>query len=224
VPSTAVAILLAIAASPASAAVVGPETYTDIGATFASGGTSPLTGARTWDYSNINLAQFEHLWFGFTGVGAATTGGAPVTFTSVSASGSQAMWSGTSTITGALFSGSVQIELLATIISGASGWDTNPSGLGIPPGTLAVAELNGNDFEVSYQWLAKDSQYPTFTALKTVFDSAHATTGSLQTSVGGAFYSVEAAVPEPSTWAMMILGFAGVGFLSYRRSGTFRLT
>jgi hypothetical protein len=28
-----------------------------------------------------------------------------------------------------------------------------------------------------------------------------------------------AAVPEPSTWAMMILGFFGVGFLAYRRRG-----
>ena len=27
-----------------------------------------------------------------------------------------------------------------------------------------------------------------------------------------------AAVPEASTWAMMILGFAGVGFIAYRRS------
>jgi hypothetical protein len=25
------------------------------------------------------------------------------------------------------------------------------------------------------------------------------------------------AVPEPSTWAMMILGFAGLGFMAYRR-------
>ena len=25
------------------------------------------------------------------------------------------------------------------------------------------------------------------------------------------------AVPEPSTWAMMILGFAGVGYMAYRR-------
>jgi hypothetical protein len=25
------------------------------------------------------------------------------------------------------------------------------------------------------------------------------------------------AVPEPSTWAMMILGFLGVGFMAYRR-------
>jgi hypothetical protein len=27
------------------------------------------------------------------------------------------------------------------------------------------------------------------------------------------------AVPEPSTWAMMILGFAGLGFMAYRRRG-----
>jgi hypothetical protein len=34
-----------------------------------------------------------------------------------------------------------------------------------------------------------------------------------------------APVPEPSTWAMMILGFAGVGFMGYRRKSapTFRL-
>jgi PEP-CTERM motif len=29
--------------------------------------------------------------------------------------------------------------------------------------------------------------------------------------------NVVAAVPEPSTWAMLILGFAGVGFMAYRR-------
>jgi PEP-CTERM motif len=29
--------------------------------------------------------------------------------------------------------------------------------------------------------------------------------------------NVTAAVPEPSTWAMMILGLAGVGFMAYRR-------
>jgi hypothetical protein len=26
------------------------------------------------------------------------------------------------------------------------------------------------------------------------------------------------AVPEPSTWAMMLLGFAGLGFMAYRRN------
>jgi hypothetical protein len=29
---------------------------------------------------------------------------------------------------------------------------------------------------------------------------------------------ITASVPEPSTWAMMILGFVGVGFMGYRRS------
>jgi hypothetical protein len=29
--------------------------------------------------------------------------------------------------------------------------------------------------------------------------------------------AVTSAVPEPSTWAMMLLGFAGVGFMAYRR-------
>ena len=31
--------------------------------------------------------------------------------------------------------------------------------------------------------------------------------------------TVTAGVPEPSTWAMMILGFFGVGFMAYRRKG-----
>lgn len=30
-------------------------------------------------------------------------------------------------------------------------------------------------------------------------------------------YHAVSGVPEPSTWAMMILGFAGVGFMAYRR-------
>jgi hypothetical protein len=33
----------------------------------------------------------------------------------------------------------------------------------------------------------------------------------------GFFTTGVGAVPEPSTWAMMILGFAGVGFMAYRR-------
>lgn len=33
----------------------------------------------------------------------------------------------------------------------------------------------------------------------------------------GAFVTGVGAVPEPSTWAMMMLGFAGIGFLAYRQ-------
>jgi hypothetical protein len=37
--------------------------------------------------------------------------------------------------------------------------------------------------------------------------------------------TIASGVPEPSTWAMMILGFAGVGFMAYRKKSkpTFRL-
>jgi PEP-CTERM motif len=38
------------------------------------------------------------------------------------------------------------------------------------------------------------------------------------TETGFAVFTPVAAVPEPSTWAMMILGFAGIGFLAYRRN------
>jgi PEP-CTERM motif len=36
-------------------------------------------------------------------------------------------------------------------------------------------------------------------------------------SNGAAEFTLTAAVPEPSTWAMMILGFCGLGFMAYRR-------
>ena len=37
------------------------------------------------------------------------------------------------------------------------------------------------------------------------------------------YVPVAGAVPEPSTWAMLIIGFAGIGFMAYRRKEQFRL-
>jgi PEP-CTERM motif len=34
---------------------------------------------------------------------------------------------------------------------------------------------------------------------------------------GQANSAIVVSVPEPSTWAMIILGFLGVGFMAYRR-------
>jgi hypothetical protein len=39
---------------------------------------------------------------------------------------------------------------------------------------------------------------------------------------GGRTQGFVTSVPEPSTWAMMVLGFAGVGFMAYRRKGQAR--
>jgi hypothetical protein len=37
-------------------------------------------------------------------------------------------------------------------------------------------------------------------------------------ATAGSAIGVVEAIPEPSTWAMLILGFAGLGYLSYRRN------
>ena len=46
---------------------------------------------------------------------------------------------------------------------------------------------------------------------------AYQYSGSTSTSLTLIYTYTVAAVPEPSTWAMMLLGFAGVGFMTYRR-------
>jgi hypothetical protein len=46
-------------------------------------------------------------------------------------------------------------------------------------------------------------------------------TGAIQaTANSGAIFETGSAVPEPSTWAMMALGFVGLGFAGYRRART----
>jgi hypothetical protein len=50
-------------------------------------------------------------------------------------------------------------------------------------------------------------------------DSYNSTTG-IQSygEIVGSVSSVSSGVPEPSTWAMMLIGFAGLGFAGYRRT------
>ena len=44
------------------------------------------------------------------------------------------------------------------------------------------------------------------------------------TLVIGTAATVGTPVPEPSTWAMMLLGFAGLGFMGYQSAGRRRRT
>ncbi len=55
----------------------------------------------------------------------------------------------------------------------------------------------------------------TFTSL-TITDPC-GTNGCDFWGVDGVSFNVSSAVPEPSTWALMLLGFAGIGFMAYRR-------
>jgi hypothetical protein len=46
--------------------------------------------------------------------------------------------------------------------------------------------------------------------------------GATPPTFNAAFSLSGSAVPEPSSWAMIVLGFVGVGFVGYRKSGNSR--
>ena len=48
------------------------------------------------------------------------------------------------------------------------------------------------------------------------WDGIHPTAAA-HVVIANAFVAV-ASAPEPSTWVMLIIGFAGIGFMAYRRS------
>jgi len=81
-----------------------------------------------------------------------------------------------------------------------NGWPDSDHG----PLEFTIAHISTGDFNANSKgyWFAADLGYKPGTA--------DALTGSVAATV-------QAAVPEPSTWAMMILGFFGVGFIAYRR-------
>jgi hypothetical protein len=63
-----------------------------------------------------------------------------------------------------------------------------------------------------YNLFTQNTYNPSFDALLTT-DPNGGGVGNNNLGTG----TITAAVPEPSTWAMMLIGFVGVGFMAYRR-------
>jgi hypothetical protein len=88
--------------------------------------------------------------------------------------------------------------------------------------TVASFTLNGNsiasggDFAT---WTAFSASSGFLTGQNTILVTVEnfAQNGGNPTGLNVEFLTSVAGVPEPSTWAMMILGFAGIGFAAYRR-------
>lgn len=80
---------------------------------------------------------------------------------------------------------------------------------GVGGSGIVFALTNGEDTELN-NFIASNPNY-----VLSVFASFSSASGGLDVIQAGHI----AAVPEPSTWAMMMLGFAGLGFLAYRRKG-----
>jgi hypothetical protein len=206
---------ICFAVLPVTAAIASTVSYDTTGSTLSCDGiagciqnntTSVTLGGLTLTYnagsgsgvvspSIINLGNIVS-----TGEGTVDLTGLELTIS---------INSSPSSLTGSLPLGIVS-GLLSTNSSGAIltfGPNNTTTGFGTLPGLV----LTDGSFDYIYQ------------VLNPTLGLQAPTVGTGQTTIQGTV--TVTAVPEPSTWAMMILGFAGIGFLSYRRRGraSFRL-
>ena len=106
-------------------------------------------------------------------------------------------------------------------------FSNNPLALIINPdaggGLFPVLDVQGS-YHVGQSFTASSSINGSYTAASSFFNSLSTPNvpNLLRSSLNGGFYYSVAAVPEPSTWAMMLLGFCGVGSV-LRRSRKQRL-
>jgi hypothetical protein len=110
---------------------------------------------------------------------------------------------------------------------------TGPANFG--SGGLTIASSNtGDPVDISSPFLGVPHGYvsdsplsDTSTYLSQTFSSLGVTPGTYEWTWGSGAnqnftLEIGAAVPEASTWAMMTLGFAGLGFAGYRKAKTSR--
>ena len=116
---------------------------------------------------------------------------------------------------------------LNIVLDSALSFSYNASGSGLPSGTLVVGGLSDGAQQVQFSpstndfWLFINNfaTSPSFDqvgysqtslSIANLFDTHSGTVTVTPITPGG--------VPEPSTWAMLLGGFAGLSFLGYRRT------
>jgi hypothetical protein len=120
-------------------------------------------------------------------------------------------WSNADGLTGPRFAvlGDDSGQAPGTLIGADFGlWNQPGTGLSLPFGTLVGKIGVGNFFEIGTSFSGPANaagELKLFYWDSNFSDNTQYVTAQIS------------AVPEPSTWAMMILGFAGVGYLAYRR-------
>jgi PEP-CTERM motif len=157
----------------------------------------------------LSFVPFKGLSFGDSTFSKTTTGGSlvmnnsPSLFSNFNNFGSFNLTSAGFTYTGDTFSLLVSFTVPSTT----------------PAGELVTANLSGTVVNSSSTGITIDFDNTphafTFSGgsgFLTVNDISLLAPGSSAPVTG-----VITAVPEPSSWAMMILGFAGIGFMAYRR-------
>jgi hypothetical protein len=124
--------------------------------------------------------------------------------------------------------GGLDLYRYQTIGTGISNIDSTPSynpstfaiaGFSVDGGKTGIELFNQAGFGSAYGDFSNDNPgcliQSAFYSCATPVYSTASPEFLMMESLG--FDPVTNAVPEPSTWAMMILGFAGIGFMAYRR-------
>jgi hypothetical protein len=79
--------------------------------------------------------------------------------------------------------------------------------------------LTGADLQSMFGATADGSHTsPTSNELVTISGLGSFTTATFSSSNNSFEFSIGSGVPETSTWAMMALGFAGLGYVGFRRN------
>ena len=113
----------------------------------------------------------------------------------------------------------ISSQLVSTSLVATTAFNTD-----IVTGALSGLNLSAGDYWIGF--FAQDFTVSSFNGgngslIETVPHTGQNTSNvTLQGDTGFQLLDSVSAVPEPSTWAMMILGFAGVGFMAYRRRNT----
>lgn len=114
----------------------------------------------------------------------------------------------------------IQLDVQSAIVAGLTGFNFSMGsttaneawkvyGTNSAAGASLTLLASGANDELSHALAGGYKYYDFF------YDSSYNGTGGQNVLLHE--FAAVASVPEPSTWAMMILGFAGVGFMAYRR-------
>jgi hypothetical protein len=93
--------------------------------------------------------------------------------------------------------------------------------------SFTISTLTGSE-SFTFDYFAPGIYTPSYSFVGTYSETANAgyfVPSPESLSLGGNFaaFSIAPSVPEPSTWAMLLLGFAGVGFMAYRQKNNHKM-
>jgi PEP-CTERM motif len=116
---------------------------------------------------------------------------------------------GTLTITDGPATGNLSVPIadVTTLSMTIDGFTFN-----LLPDVSAVVFQGGSLFDITAGPVISNGATLTVVATTAIFNSGGASPVNASDTI-----TAVVAVPEPSTWAMLILGFAGIGFMAYRR-------